>query len=152
MPQIVIAQLNAQLRPMDRGEYFEDPLDAILAERELGSVCGGGTLVSDVGEMLHSDVEIELNEGSEENYAAVIAALESLGAPKGSLLHVESEDRTIAFGVTEGLAVYLNGADLPKEVYAGNDINDFIEQLQAALGERGRFLSYWEGERETGLC
>lgn len=101
--------------------------------------------------MLHSDVEIELNEGSEEIYTALIATLETLGAPKGSLLHIESEDRTIPFGVTEGLAVYLNGADLPKEVYAGNDINDFIEQLEAALGERGRFLSYWEGERETGL-
>lgn len=40
MPQIVVAQLNAQLRPMDRGEYFEDPLDAILAEHGVARFVG----------------------------------------------------------------------------------------------------------------
>ncbi|MBB4752565.1 hypothetical protein [Actinoplanes lobatus] len=57
----------------------------------------------------------------------------------------------MTFGVTEGLAVYLNGTDLPDEVYATSDINDLITALLDALGAHGRMQSYWQGPRETAL-
>lgn len=51
----------------------------------------------------------------------------------------------------EGLAVYLNGTDLPSEVYASCDVNDLIKMLEKSLEHMGRFYSYWEGNRETAL-
>ncbi len=57
----------------------------------------------------------------------------------------------MTFGVTEGLAVYLNGTDLPDEVYAAGDPNDLIAALLERLGAKGDMQSYWEGPRETAL-
>jgi hypothetical protein len=48
-------------------------------------------------------------------------------------------------------AVYLNGTDLPDEVYASGDVNDLIAALLEGLGAEGDMQSYWEGPRETGL-
>ena len=55
------------------------------------------------------------------------------------------------FGLWEGLAIYLNGTDLDPEVYANNDVNELIEQLQKAAEGIGRFDSYWQGGEETAL-
>ena len=57
----------------------------------------------------------------------------------------------MTFGVTEGLAVYLNGTDLPGEVYASGDVNDLIAALLERLSAEGDMQSYWEGPRETAL-
>jgi len=57
----------------------------------------------------------------------------------------------VPFGVTEGLAVYLNGTDLPDEVYADGDVNELIAALLDTIGAEGRMQSYWEGPRETAL-
>ena len=151
MPHTVVAQLNAKLRPLDRGENFEDPLNDLLEEHNLGCVTGGGTLQDEHGEVVHSDIEIELNEPTEDVIAAIIGALESLGAPEGSLLHTKMDDRVIPFGKLQELAVYLNGTDLPKEVYEANDVNELIDEIESALGDHGRLLSFWEGPKETAL-
>jgi hypothetical protein len=57
----------------------------------------------------------------------------------------------VAFGVTEGLAVYLNGTDLPHEVYATSDVSDLIAALLGHLGAEGDMQSWWQGPRETAL-
>jgi hypothetical protein len=51
----------------------------------------------------------------------------------------------------DGGSVYLNGADLPREVYASSDVNDLIAALLERLGADGDMQSYWEGPRETAL-
>ena len=118
----LIAQLNARLQPMHRGELFEDPLDDALQQLGVGSVTGGGTQMSDSGEVAHCDIEIKVAALDEHTVHAVISCLERLGAPIGSQLRLgaetETEGRRLPFGVTEGMAVYLNGTDLPDEVYA----------------------------------
>jgi hypothetical protein len=55
------------------------------------------------------------------------------------------------FGVTEGLAVYLNGTDLPDEGYANSDVNGLIAAVLNRLGVEGHMHSYWEGPQETAL-
>jgi hypothetical protein len=80
---MIIAQLNAKLMPLDRGQYFEDPLDAALKERGLGEVTGGGTAQSKSGEILYCDIEIQARRAAMEFIAD---ALEALGAPNGSFL------------------------------------------------------------------
>ena len=42
-PEVIIARLNARVKPIERGEYFEDPLDRVLQAAGLGEVTGGGT-------------------------------------------------------------------------------------------------------------
>jgi hypothetical protein len=82
--------------------------------------------------------------------AAVISALESFGAPKGSKAGLDGEE-TVPFGVTEGLGVYLNGTELPDEVYETNDVNELIGQLLDRLGGEGELQSWYEGPSETAL-
>jgi hypothetical protein len=55
------------------------------------------------------------------------------------------------FGVTEGVAVYLNGTDLPDEVYQTNDINVLMAALLETLGAEGNMQSHWQGPQETAL-
>ena len=148
----VIAQLNARLMPMDRGE-FEDPLDELLREQGLGQVTGGGTQMADEpAGIAYCDIEISLNGPSDAAIAAAVQCLEQLGAPKGSKLHLLG-GASKAFGVSEGLAMFLDGVGLPAAVYGACDINQLIEAAneRLALGGGGRFYSHWQGSKETGL-
>lgn len=80
----------------------------------------------------------------------VTTTLEKAGAPKGSMARLD-EHEPVTFGVTEGLAIYLNGTDLPDEVYANSDINDLVAALLDSVGAEGSMQSYWQGPRETAL-
>lgn len=145
------ASLNARLQPLDRGEHYEDPLHEALEAKGLGAVTGGGTALDPELGIRSCDLEIRVENTSDETLAFVRERLEALGAPKGSRLIVEDGGREIAFGVNEGLALYLNGTDLPDQVYQDCDAGELVEQLQEKLGTKGAFQSYWEGERETAL-
>lgn len=146
----VVAQLNARLQPVHRSEFFEDPLEEVLVPFH-AHVSGGGSLVSKEGEIEYCDIEISTTRSDESFVDAVVKALEHLGAPRGSTLHVEAEKRQIPFGSAEGIAVYLNGTDLPDEVYAACDSDFVLSEFERLLGEEGRVLSYWQGPRETAF-
>lgn len=139
------------VQPLDRGAIFEDPLDQKLKERGLGEVTGGGTLMGQEGEIRHCDIEISVGNLSDDALAFIRDCLETLGAPKGSELRVAKDGSKIAFGVNEGLAVYLNGTDLPDDVYRECDVNLVISEFERLLGSNGRMLGHWEGPRETAL-
>src|ERR1019366_8356086 len=116
--------LNARLRPLDRGARYEIPLQEILGVSMPGSrVTGAGTLLS--------------------------AEREAAGAPKGSRVRL-GESGPVPFGVTEGLAVYLNGTDLPGEVYASSDIDELIAALSGRPRQRGRHAVLEEGPARNG--
>jgi hypothetical protein len=143
--------LNGRLRPLDRGARYEDPLLVVLNAMMPGSkVTGGGTLLSAEREPLFCDIELSVEGDAQKALALVVGALEAAGAPKGSRVRLDESD-PVPFGVTEGLAIYLNGTDLPGEVYANSDINELIAALLDRLGADGDLQSYWEGPRETAL-
>ena len=75
------------------------------------------------------------------------------GAPKGSRLTYELDGklREFAFGKVEGLAVYLNGTELPDEVYRDCDVNVIYDRFTELLGERGAIWGDWQGPTETAL-
>ena len=148
-PHHVTAQINIKLQPLDRGSLFEDPLIEEFEQNKLGEVTGGGTALFTSGEFKFSDVEISLANISDETIAWLIQQLENLGAPKGSILHIDSQQ--IPFGVTEGLAVYLNGTDLPAEVYESSDVNFVYDELNRLTEGIGMIFSHWEGPTETAL-
>ena len=151
MTTLLQVTLNAPLRPNDRGRIYEDPLQRVIDERHPGSqVAGGGTMLSTTGEVAWCDIDIELADDPETGAAVVIDFLEWIGAPKGSTARLgDGDGRT--FGRTEGVAVYLNGYDLPQHIYAESDVNELIRGLKEQLGRIGRMHSFWEGPRETAL-
>ena len=73
--------------------------------------------------------------------------------PKGSklILSDTADQKEIPVGRLEGLALYLNGTELPAEVYKSCDINYAIEQMEERLSGIGRLYSWWEGPSETAL-
>jgi hypothetical protein len=148
---LVIARLNDRAQPIDRGDLYEDPLDAILKDQGLGEVTGGGTQLGKDNEIEFCDIEIQLHAASDESLDALKSALEELGAPKGSKLIVESSGQELSLGTNEGLAVYLNGTDLPAEVYQTCDVNFVYQEFNRLLGSEGTIHSHWQGPRETAL-
>ena len=152
-PQIsvMVAQLNARLQPLHRGEFFEEPLNEALDRDALGQVSGGGTMQNVTGEIEYCDIEIQIAGQVSESVRYVVETLEGLGAPKGSKLRVEAESLEVAFGRLEGLAVYLNGTDLADHVYRECDSNFVYSEFERLLEGSGRVLSFWQGPRETAF-
>jgi hypothetical protein len=153
MPKVsAYAHLNARIMPLDRGEQYEDPLGDALEANGYGAVTGGGTLTSKDGEVLHCGIDIDLAD-VERGAPFVREFLTRRGAPRGSRLEYERAGERVEepFGVVEGLAIYLNGTELPAEVYAECDINEVYDEVNRLLGDRGGIANWWQGPTETAL-
>ena len=135
--------------PMDRGGFFEEPIDYTLKQLGIGEVDGGGTLRDETGEVKNCDVEIDLYEKSDANYDKLHSFIMFLGVPKGSFIISKNDKREI--GNLEGLALYLNGTDLDDEIYKSCDINFVISEIIRILGSEYKYHSYWQGAKETAL-
>ena len=140
-------ELNAKLQPMHRVEMFEEPLENVLLQAKAGELLGGGTLQSATGEIEKCDITLCVNDDWMEKVLEYIKGIRII--PKGSKILCGAEITLI--GQAEGMALYLNGTDLPDEVYQSNDINELISKLQEALGEKCFMFSWWEGRIETAL-
>lgn len=150
-PVVASFHLNSRLQPKHRGSVFEDPLDELLEKHAPGStVVGGGTEFTPETGPLSCDTEVQLVGDPEQTMRLTIDILEHLGAPVGSWARVGDGDQ-IPFGVTHGLALSLDGASLPAEVYEQNDINELIGALTSELGEEAELQSWWEGPERTSL-
>lgn len=156
-PVSAFARLNMKMGPIEVGELFEDPLNKVLKKKKLGEVTGGGTAMLPSGEIDFVGIDIDLFD-AEAGPAAVCEELNRLAAAKGSVLEVTNADgskKEFPFGIVEGVGAYINGTELPDDVYEDNDINDLIDVLNDATmkpeGGRGVMLGHWEGPEETAL-
>lgn len=149
----IVAQLNDKLMPIDRGDVYEDPLDEFLKQKWYGEVSGGGTLLSKSNEIEYCDVEIKLREKeiNREALAEIINKLEELGAPKGSKLILESTGEKIEFGKLQGLALYLDGVNLPDEVYKNSNPDALFAEIMALFKIETDVVRYWHGNTESGM-
>jgi len=66
-------------------------------------------------------------------------------------MRILEEQEEFRFGKHEGLAVYLNGTELPDRVYQECDSNHVYEEFKRLLGSMGKVHSTWEGPRETAF-
>lgn len=146
--EIIIITLNARLQPIHRHE-LEDALAQVLGAHNIGEICGGGSLLADNGEVSECDIEISATDTSPQAIEHIISFLERALAPKGSKLRIGNN--VTLFGKHEGLALYLNGTDLPDEVYENSDINVVVDELAKLLGQSGLMHSHFDGETETAL-
>jgi hypothetical protein len=145
---LVIVRLNDRVQPLDRGSRYEDPLQEMLSERKWGKVTGGGTQLSEDGEIAFCDVELELTTVTPDILRAIADTLESFGAPTGSEIQ---SDPPVPFGATRGLAIYLNGTDLPDETYRDCDVDFVYSEFDRLLQGIGSVHSHWQGPTETAL-
>ncbi len=146
------AKLLDRIMPMDRGTRYEDPLQDALAGQGLGEVTGGGTAQNNDGEILYVGIDMELSD-LKAGVPLVCQVLEERGAAKGSqLLYSENgREQSAPFGAMEGLAIYLDGVNLPKDVYRDCDANGVLKGFEAALGKEGEVRGDWNGPKETAL-
>jgi hypothetical protein len=147
-PHLILAQLHEHIEPLDRGSRYEDPLQSALEAASAGIVTGGGSMLSQLGEIEFVDLEIALAD-LDSALQLTVDVLERAGAPQGSRL-LMGESVLREFGVNQCLAIYLDGVTLPDEVYASLDFDAVVGQLQEAAGPNS-YLGYWQGPQETGL-
>ena len=145
---LVVIRINDRALPLDRGELYEDPLREMLEAHGWGEVSGGGSLLSTDGEVEASDLELILSEVTPEILSTLANKLEALGAPTGSRILHEPE---VSFGLNEGLAIYLNGTDLPASTYRDCDSNFVYSEFNRLLAGLGKIHSHWQGPTETAL-
>ncbi|MFC5472313.1 hypothetical protein ACFPPD_26875 [Cohnella suwonensis] len=150
---IIVIQLNDKIMPIDRGEYYEDPLDEFLQANNYGEVIGGGTMQAQSGEIVFCNIEFLIyTENNEQTICEdIIQMLENLGAPKGSHVTIERTNEKIIFGKKEGLGIYLDGINLPDNVYAECDSNFVLAEISRLVGFDGEVQRYWQGNTETAL-
>lgn len=147
---MVVANLNARIQPVDRGELYEDPLEEILTSEGLGEIAGSGTQLSKEGEVENCDIEIMIESLNQKTINRIVEILESLGAPKGSKLMFE-EGENLSFGKTEGMAIYINVTDLPAKVYKECSFDYVCEELVRLIDGAGNIDSLWQGATENAL-
>ena len=142
--------INARLQPIHRGEIYEDPICDRLEEMGIGGWNGAGSVLGEDGEIRACDVALYLRPDNEVTLQKLLDLLDTFDLPKGSKL-MHGGDVICELGNMEGLAVYLNGTELPAEVYASSDINVVISEMETYLGEAGKMYSWYEGSGETAL-
>jgi hypothetical protein len=147
-PQLLLARLYEHVEPFDRGSRYEDPLQAALEAAQAGRVTGGGSLLSEVGEIEFADVEIELADPAA-SIDLVARTLEQAGAPQGSEI-LRGDEVVREFGTRQCLAIYLDGISLPDQVYETLDFDRVVAQIGAAAGPDS-YRGFWQGPTETGI-
>lgn len=147
-PHSVLARMYEHIDPLDRGQRYEEPLQAALEAAQAGIVTGGGSQLGEVGEIVFVDLDIDLAD-MDAALDLVIRTLEQAGAPQGSEI-LRGTEVLREFGAQQCLAVYLDGISLPDEVYATLDFDGVVAQLGAAAGPDS-YRGFWQGPEETGL-
>lgn len=150
--EFITVQLNDKIMPLDRGDFYEEPLNEFLQKYGYGEVSGGGTMQSETGEIIFCDIEIMVykNQSCEQIANGIIPFLEAKGVPKGSAVTIE-ESKEIPFGKAEGLAIYLDGINLADNVYNECDPDYVMQELSMLTGNSGNIQRYWQGETETAF-
>ncbi len=144
----ILARVYEHIEPIDRGERYEDPLDAALKDASLGEVTGGGSQLTASGEIAYAELEIEVRD-RDAALLTIVQAMENSGAPVGSEILVD--DAVVkTFGKLQSVAVYLDGVSLPDDVYETLDFDETITVLTQAAGAES-YHGFWQGAEETGL-
>ena len=150
--------LNDKITPISRGYLYENPLDEKLKALNFGEVTGGGTYLEDKAvkgpdEVNSVDIEIFITSkiGKNDVIMTIIQFLESIGVPKGSKIEKGPNHNEVQFGNLEGMAVYLDGVNLSKEVYKNSDPNILEENIKKLCNIKSDVVRSWQGNSESAI-
>jgi len=147
------ARIWESIQEMARTRRYEFPLASALRAQHLGDVVGTSTCLSRELEVEFVEFDLDLY-SLDAGVETARLVLETAGAPAGSEFRLLREDgeRIIRFGRHEGLAVYLDGINLPDEVYntcTCDGLAVLISGELAAVG--GEIRGSWVGREETSI-
>lgn len=118
------------LDPLSRCDKYEDPLtDWFEANPGVGEVDGGGTMLSKDGGIACCDVTFVLYDVNRVD--DIVKQLEAMGAPRGSQLTYG--DKTVRFGLYEGMAITFPGDEVEKSNEGERNINYIFQKLNELL-------------------
>ncbi|TDB27446.1 hypothetical protein ATCM_07100 [Stenotrophomonas sp. ATCM1_4] len=147
----ITVTLNARLQPVHRTELEDAFNDACQLHGIHAEVIGGGTLLASSGEVANCDLRIRVDDLGGDSVLLIRRLFEAMLAPVGSSISLPGGGPRIPFGVHQGLGLYLNGTDLPAEVYQTCDINHVHEECMRRLEGVGMLNSHWQGPTEAAL-
>jgi hypothetical protein len=61
-PTRLTARMHAHIKPIVRGERYEDPPDDAPRQNNLGEIFGGGLLLSALAEIEFAEIEMDIND------------------------------------------------------------------------------------------
>ncbi|MEA5112649.1 MAG: hypothetical protein VB050_01335 [Geobacteraceae bacterium] len=147
------ARIWESIHAMARARRYEFPLVSALNAQHLGEVMGTSVCMS--REMEVEYVELDLNLYSlDAGIETARLVLETAGAPAGSEFRVrrDSGEQVIRFGVQEGLAIYLDGINLPDEIYDTCTCDGLAVLISGELASvGGEIRGSWVGRSETSI-
>lgn len=111
------------------------------------------TMQSPTGEIKFFDIQVVIYDNNDimKIVDEIKINLESLGAPKGSFIEIQGKEEKISFGKKEGLAIYLDGVNLPENVYKECDSNYVVTEIFRLTGCSDDVIRFWEGDKETPI-
>lgn len=148
-PAYVTVTLPLKIGPIERGEFWEDPLTEKLEAEKIGAVTGGGTMMSQDGGIEFVDLEIELEKVDDAKLDALVGAMEAIGAPKGTKIVNDDGETLRTFGSVSVVGIGLDGTGLPDSAYEGFDADEFSDEIVAQLGDGYSYGGSHAGARYT---
>jgi len=153
MSHFISVRIWEPIQAAEKANQYEIPLQAALRARGLGEVIGSSSQMN--MELEVESVEIDLNLANlDEAVDLVKRVLENAGAPVGSELRFRRDENemVIPFGTLEGVAVYLDGVNLPDSVYEKCTINELAGLILGRLSSvGGEIRGSWVGRNETSI-
>lgn len=147
--QFLTIRLPLQIGPLERGEFWEDPLADLLDKQKIGEVTGGGTMLAPEGGISYVDLEIALPDLDAARLDQLQEAMIGLGAPKNTQLVDDDGNTLCTFGTVSVVGIGLDGTDLPDSAYEGFDADEFSDEIVAALGDGYSYGGSHAGHRYT---
>jgi hypothetical protein len=132
---------------------YEIPLASALRSHGAGEITGVNAAMTRELEVESAEFEMILAD-LDKAVELVKLVLEEAGAPSGSEIRFsrDEKDEIVRFGRKEGLAVYLDGINLPDEVYDTCSCDGLAALIFEALTSvGGEILGSWVGRSETSI-
>ncbi len=88
-------KIPEQIMPEERGKKYEDPINELLSQHQLGEVSGGGTMFTEDKQIEYVGVDLDVTD-PQKAIPLLVAKLKEIGAPKGTVIEQhEPEQKTI---------------------------------------------------------
>lgn len=147
------ARIWESIHAMARTRRYEFPLATALRARHQGEVTGVSVCMSREMEVEYVELDLDLY-SLDAGIETARMVLETAGAPAGSEFRVnrDSSERIIRFGRQEGLAIYLDGINLPDEIYETCTCDGLAVLISGELASvGGEIRGSWVGRSETSI-
>jgi hypothetical protein len=149
----ITIHLNDKVGPIDRFLIYEKPLADFLTLTDFGEISGAGTGQDKSGEIAFCDIGVKLssNKINDSILNDLIEKMESLQAPKGSKLIIETTGKEKLFGTKEGLGLYIPNTNFTDDSKEGSDINFLYTEILRLINNDPNVDRSWAGKDETAL-